>query len=127
MGINNLAVQTFSSTGSQSVCRANKADSSRQIKSDFISRPSVSYINGSGMSVINGTLTALPFSANNNSETFRIPNNIDAISDMVLSMDLNITKTSGKTFKCGGIYYSKTFLLDLIDNIEIKMVAGVWL
>jgi hypothetical protein len=121
MGINNLAVQTFSSTGSQSVCRANKADSSRQIKSDFISRPSVSYINGSGMSVINGTLTALPFSANNNSETFRIPNNIDAISDMVLSMDLNITKTSGKTFKCGGIYYSKTFLLDLIDNIEIKM------
>jgi hypothetical protein len=121
MGINNLAVQTFSSTGSQSVCRANKADSSRQIKSDFISRPSVSYINGSGMSVINGTLTALPFSANNNSETFRIPNNIDAISDMVLSMDLNITKISDKTFKCGGIYYSKTFLLDLIDNIEIKM------
>ena len=121
MGINNLAVQTFSSSGSQSVCRANKADSSRQITSEFISRPPITYINGSGLSVINGTLTKVPYNTGENtSETFRIPNNIDAISDMVLNMDLTVTKSSG-TFQCGGIYYSKTFLLDIIKNIEIKM------
>lgn len=121
MGINNLAVQTFSSSGSQSVCRANKADSSRQITSEFISRPPITYINGSGLSVINGTLTRVPYNTGDNtSETFRIPNNIDAISDMVLNMDLTVTKSSG-TFQCGGIYYSKTFLLDIIKNIEIKM------
>jgi hypothetical protein len=120
MGINNLAVQTFSSSGSQSVTRANKADSSKQITSDFISRPSISYINGSGLSVINGTIKVLPYK-DINSETFRIPNNIDAISDMVLNMDLNITKTAAATFACDGIYYSKTFLLDVIKNVEIKM------
>lgn len=121
MGINNLAVQTFSSSGSQSVCRANKADSSRQITSEFISRPPITYINGSGLSVINGTLTQVPYNTGgNSSETFRIPNNIDAISDMVLNMDLTVTKSAG-TFECGGIYYSKTFLLDIIKNIEIKM------
>ena len=121
MGINNLAVQTFSSSGSQSVCRANKADSSRQITSEFISRPPITYINGSGLSVINGTLTKVPYNTGENtSETFRIPNNIDAISDMVLNMDLTVTKSSG-TFQCEGIYYSKTFLLDIIKNIEIKM------
>ena len=119
MGINNLAVQTFSSSGSQSVCRANKADSSRQITSDFISRPEIKYINGSGLSVINGTMKILP-NSENYTETFRIPNNIDAISEMVLSMDLNLKKASG-TYACDGIFYSKTFLLDVINNIEIKM------
>jgi len=119
MGINNLAVQTFSSSGSQSVSRANKADSSKQISSDFISRPSVKYINGSGISVVNGTLTKLPYGTKP-SETFSIPNNIDAISEMILNMDLNIsTITTG--YACSGIYYSKTFLLDIINNIEIKL------
>ena len=76
MGINNLAVQTFSSSGSQSVCRANKADSSRSITSDFISRCPIKYINGSGQSVITGTLKSLPNDgANANVETFKIPNN----------------------------------------------------
>lgn len=120
MGINNLAVQTFSSSGSQSVCRANKADSSRQISSEFISRPQVTYINGSGLSIVNGTLISLPKSTDK-SETFRIPNNIDAISDMILTMDLNLAKASADTYACSGIYYSKTFLLDVIKNIEIKM------
>ena len=123
MGINNLAVQTFSSSGSQSVSRANKADETKQITSDFISRPPMKYINGSGISVIPGTLTKLPrgsASSTDSYETFSIPNNIDAISDMVLSMDLNISP-GGSTYTCGGIYYSKTFLLDIIDHIEIKM------
>jgi hypothetical protein len=121
MGINNLAVQTFSSSGSQSVSRANKADSSKQITSDFIARPPIKYINGSGISVIPGTLTKLP-SASTFTENFNIPNNIDAVSDMVLSMDLNISPGSG-LFDSSGIYYSKTFLLDMIKTIEIKMAG----
>ena len=123
MGINNLAVQTFSSSGSQSVSRANKADETKQITSDFISRPPMKYINGSGISVIPGTLTKLPYGSSSSPdsfETFSIPNNIDAISDMVLSMDLNISP-GNTTYACGGIYYSKTFLLDIINSIEIKM------
>jgi hypothetical protein len=118
MGINNLAVQTFSSSGSQSVSRANKADNSKQITSDFISRPPMKYINGSGISVIPGTLTKLSTSVV--TENFNIPNNIDAISDMILSMDLNIDPGSD-TYDSSGIYYSKTFLLDIIKTIEIKM------
>jgi hypothetical protein len=124
MGINNLAVQTFSSSGSQSVTRANKADNSKQITSDFISRPPIKYINGSGLSVIQGTFVRLPQStsgATYPSETFNIPNNIDAISDMVLSMNLNMSTTS--TYDSSGIYYSKTFLLDIINKIEIRMAG----
>jgi len=124
MGINNLAVQTFSSSGSQSVTRANKADNSKQITSDFISRPPMKYINGSGLSVIQGTFVRLPQSttgATYPSETFNIPNNIDAISDMVLSMNLNMS-TIGK-YDGSGVYYSKTFLLDIINRIEIRMAG----
>jgi hypothetical protein len=120
MGINNLAVQTFSSSGSQSVTRANKADSSRQITSEFISRAPVQYIHGSGMSVINGSLKRLPVS-NAKTETFSIPNNIDAISDMILNLTLSIGAPSTGGFDCSGIFYSKTFLVDIIDRIEIKM------
>ena len=119
MGINNLAVQTFSSSGSQSVCRANKADSSRQITSEFISRCPVQYIHGSGLSIVPGTLTFLPYT-NFQSEIFRIPNNIDSISEMVLNLELNISAPT-TAFDASGIYYSQTFLLDIIDNIEIRV------
>jgi len=122
MGINNLAVQTFSSSGSQSVCRANKADSSRSITSDFISRCPIKYISGSGQSVITGTLKSLPNDgANANVETFRIPNNIDAISEMILNWTITIPKPeSGNVYDCSGIYYSKTLLLDSIEKIEVR-------
>lgn len=123
MGISNIAVDTFSSSGSQSVTRANAADSSRQITSDFISRPPLKYINGSGPTVIRGTLTSLPNSSENivnNVDTFRIPNNIDAISEMNLTWTVRIT---GPTtfYDCSGIYYSKTLPLDFIDFIDVKV------
>ena len=123
MGISNIAVDTFSSSGSQSVTRANAADSSRQITSDFISRPPLKYINGSGPTVIRGTLTSLPDSSGNivnNVDTFRIPNNIDAISEMNLTWTVRIT---GPTtfYDCSGIYYSKTLPLDFIDFIDVKV------
>jgi hypothetical protein len=121
MGINNLAVQTFSSSGSQSVCRANKADSSTQISSDFIARCPVKYINGSGTTKISGSIRELPSRATGsiNTETFKIPNNVDAISDMLLCWTVTIPEPSG-AFINKGIYYSKTLLLDCIKKIEIK-------
>jgi hypothetical protein len=121
MGINNLAVQTFSSSGSQSVCRANKADSSVQITSDFISRCPIKYINGSGVTVIAGSLNNLPSDSTSETETFKIPNNVDAISDLILTWTVNVpTPATGTYFDCSGIYYSKTLLLDCINKIEIK-------
>jgi hypothetical protein len=123
MGINNLAVQTFSSSGSQSVCRANKADSSRQITSDFISRCPIKYINGSGISLINGSIKNLPSSLSpgvTDVDTFRIPNNIDAISDIILNWTINIPTPTSSGFDCSGIFYSKTLLLDSIQKVDIK-------
>jgi hypothetical protein len=123
MGISNLAVDTFSSSGSQSVTRTNSADSSRQITSDFISRPPLKYINGSGTTVIRGTLASLPYSDSSgifNVDTFRIPNNIDAISEMILNWTVIISAPT-TAYDCSGIYYSKTLPLDFIDYIDIKV------
>tara|TARA_B100000212_G_scaffold342587_1_gene330911 strand:- start:70 stop:1314 length:1245 start_codon:yes stop_codon:yes gene_type:complete len=83
MGIDNVAIKTFNSTGAQSVCRANEADSSKLIESQFLTKCTTEYINGSGMSLINGstlagstTVAALP-------DTFYLPNDCDAISDVI--------------------------------------------
>ena len=123
MGISNIAVETFSSSGSQSITRSNAADSSRQITSDFISRPQMKYISGSGPTVIRGSLTRLPYSSGTtayNVDTFRIPNNIDAISEMNLNWTITIQDpTSG--YDCSGIYYSKTLPLDFIEFIDVKV------
>ena len=123
MGISNIAVETFSSSGSQSITRSNAADSSRQITSDFISRPQMKYISGSGPTVIRGTLTRLPYSSGttvSNVDTFRIPNNIDAFSEMNLNWTITITEPS-PAYDCSGIYYSKTLPLDFIDFIDVKV------
>ena len=122
MGISNIAVETFSSSGSQSITRSNEADSSRQITSDFISRPPMKFISGSGPTVIRGTLSALPYEASGNFyvDTFRIPNNIDAISEMNLNWTITITAPLA-TYDCSGIYYSKTLPLDFIDFIDIRV------
>ena len=122
MGISNIAVETFSSSGSQSITRSNAADSSRQITSDFISRPPMKFISGSGPTVIRGTLSALPYESSGNFyvDTFRIPNNIDAISEMNLNWTITITAPSA-AYDCSGIYYSKTLPLDFIDFIDIRV------
>lgn len=124
MGISNIAVETFSSSGSQSITRSNAADSSRQITSDFISRPPMKYINGSGTTVVRGTLSTLPNTDGttiSNVDTFRIPNNIDAISEMSLNWTLTISGPSSGTYDCSGIYYSKTLPLDFIDFIDVRV------
>jgi hypothetical protein len=117
MGINNVAIKTFSSTGAQSVCRSNAADSSKLIESQFITRCKNEYINGSGMSVISGKTFSLTSAVAPDAESFRIPNDCDAISDIILQMRVELPLISATSHRI----HSKTFLLDLINKVEIFM------
>lgn len=113
MGIDSVAIKTFNSTGSQSICRANTADETKLIESQFLTKCKTEYINGSGMSFIAGTLTALPSSASN-TETYFLPSDVDAISEILLQMRFNCTLDSDEQV-------SATLLLDLINKIEMKV------
>lgn len=112
MGIDNVAMKTFNSTGSQSVCRANEPDDTKLIESEFLTKCTTNYMNGSGMSFIagfNGVLT------NFKQETFDLPSDVDAISNITLHMSVS-GYDSGGTRKI-----SPTFILDLISKIEVKI------
>ena len=56
MGISNVAIKTFNSTGSQSVCRANKYKEDTLIESDFLTKCNTKYINGTGQTVVVGSM-----------------------------------------------------------------------
>ncbi len=112
MGIDSVAIKTFNSTGSQSVCRANDADDTKLIESEFLTKCKTEYINGSGMSFIAGTLSALPTTGS--TETYHLPSDVDAISEIILQMRLKTTATADNTV-------SPTLLLDLINKIEMKV------
>lgn len=110
MGIDSVAIKTFNSTGSQSVCRANQADETKLIESEFITKCTTEYINGSGVSFIPGTATLGKLNGNGFFESFTLPSDVDAISEIVFQM----TFTAGKLV-------SPSFILDLIKKIEIKL------
>lgn len=111
MGIDNVAIKTFNSTGSQSVCRANEADETKLIESEFLTKCTTEYINGSGMSFISGSIDLSQLTASKPYETFTLPSDVDAISEITLQMSLGTT----------GENLSQTFILDLIKKIEIKL------
>lgn len=91
MGIDNVALKTFNSTGAQSVCRANEADSTQLIESQFLTKCTTEYINGSGTTFIPGgihnltaeVVGASPAAPQQKTETFYIPNDCDAISEII--------------------------------------------
>ena len=111
MGIDSVAIKTFNSTGSQSVCRANEADETKLIESEFLTKCTTEYINGSGMSFISGTMDITKIQTSSPTETFALPSDVDAISEIILQMRLGAS----------GTVVSKTFLLDLIKKMEIKL------
>lgn len=111
MGIDNVAIKTFNSTGSQSVCRANEADETKLIESEFLTKCTTEYINGSGMSFISGSIDLDQLQASKPYETFTLPSDVDAISEITLQMSLGPS--------AGGV--SSTFILDLIRKVEIKL------
>ena len=53
MGIDSVAIKTFNSTGSQSVCRVNTTDDTKLIESEFLTKCKTEYINGSGFYQVN--------------------------------------------------------------------------
>lgn len=83
MGIDNVAIKTFNSTGAQSVCRANEADSSKLIESQFLTKCTTEYINGSGMTHIQGNSALNLSSSTAQTQTFYLPSDCDAISDVI--------------------------------------------
>jgi hypothetical protein len=112
MGIDNVAIKTFNSTGAQSVCRANESDETKLIESQFLTKCTTEYINGSGMSFINGQQDILVTGLDN--ETFYIPSTSDAISEITFQMSLKKNQ-----YEVTGV--SKTIILDLIRKIEVKL------
>ena len=64
MGIDNVSIKTFDSTGSQSVCRANEYTSRENISSSLLSNCKKMYISGTGETIIPGNLKTFPISSN---------------------------------------------------------------
>ena len=112
MGIENVAIKTFNSTGAQSVCRANEADETKLIESQFLTKCTTEYINGSGMSFIGGKQDIKMSELSH--ETFYISSTSDAISEITLQMKLS--KNDAEVTDV-----SKTIILDLIRKIEVKL------
>jgi hypothetical protein len=130
MGISNVAIKTFNSSGSQSVCRANKFKEDTLIESDFLTKCTTSYISGTGQSVIQGSIkgfpTGLPAQASNH-DIFDIPDDVDAISDIVLTGTINFDIPENPSSEITSyvnstsVYFSDYLFLSMIDKIEVKL------
>ena len=132
MGISNVAIKTFNSSGSQSVCRANKFKEDTLIESDFLTKCTTKYIAGTGQTVMDGSLKTFPAglpSQSSNHDTFDLPDDIDAISNIDLTLRIGFDMKDGADAGQNGtsfanstaVYFSNTLLLSLIDKIEIKL------
>ncbi len=130
MGISNVAIKTFNSSGSQSVCRANKFKEDALVESDFLTKCTTSYISGTGQTVIQGSIkgfpTGLPTQSSNH-DTFNLPDDVDAISDIVLTGTINFDIPENQSTELTSyvnstsIYFSDYLFLSMIDKIEIKL------
>ena len=133
MGIENVAIKTFNSSGSQSVCRTNKFKEDTLVESDFLTKCTTKYISGTGQTVVDGSLKTFPTglpSNTTNHDIFDLPDDIDAISNIDLTLRVGfdikdgvaITGAPGTSFaNSTAVYFSNTLLLSLIDKIEIKL------
>ena len=92
MGISNVAVKTFDSSGSQSLCRTNEYSGNEEVKSSFISKCQKMYISGSGETVIPGSLRTFP--TTKSVDTFNINSDTDAISDITLNIEFKLKRQS---------------------------------
>ena len=142
MGISTVTPRAFNSTGAQSICRANAPDEEKLIESQFLTQCQTEYIHGSGETFVRGSLTSLPTtgspSSNANQDIFYLESDVDAISDITLSMSLDM---SAKTTAWTSAYATSTaigvdtadknpplvstvtkdFLLSMINKIEFRV------
>tara|TARA_B110000238_G_scaffold200624_1_gene251466 strand:- start:1250 stop:3256 length:2007 start_codon:yes stop_codon:yes gene_type:complete len=132
MSISNVAINTFNSSGSQSVCRANKYAEDTLIESDFLTKCTTKYINGTGQTVVQGSMKAFPVGLPgqaSNHDTFAMPDDIDAISNVILTARMGFDIPTGSDAGANmasfanstAIYFSNTFLLTLINKVEIRL------
>ena len=120
MGISNVAVKTFDSTGAQSLCRTNEYKGDEEVKSSFISKCQKKYISGSGETVIPGSLRHFPVFGD--TDTFYVNSDTDSISDMVFSIEFRF-RNPDTTNITGRLVASvtKDIILAIIDRVEIKL------
>lgn len=118
MGISNVAVKTFDSSGAQSLCRTNEYKGDEEVKSSFISKCEKMYISGSGETVIPGSLRSFPTA--NSTDTFYVNSDTDAISDITFNIEFKLKRPSGTT-GLWNAFVSKDIILGLIDKVEIKI------
>tara|TARA_Y100000389_G_C17467758_1_gene527274 strand:+ start:3447 stop:5030 length:1584 start_codon:yes stop_codon:yes gene_type:complete len=119
MGISNVAVKTFDSTGSQSLCRTNEYKGDEEVKSSFISKCQKNYISGSGETVIPGSLRQFP--KLKSVDTFYVNSDTDAISDITFNVEFKLRRPSGVTTSDWRATVTKDIILSLIDRVEIKI------
>jgi hypothetical protein len=117
MGISNVAVKTFDSSGAQSLCRTSEYKGDEEVKSSFISKCEKMYISGSGETVIPGSLRSFP--TTNSTDTFYVNSDTDAISDITLNIEFKLKRPSGNSD--WHAFVSKDIILGLIDKVEIKI------
>ena len=118
MGISNVAVKTFDSSGSQSLCRTNEYKGDEEVKSSFISKCQKKYISGSGETVIPGSLRQFP--EYGSTDTFYVNSDTDAISDITFNVEFKFKRPSSVSGNWN-VNVTKDIVLALIDKVEIKL------
>lgn len=115
MGIDNVSIKTFDSTGSQSVCRANEYTSRENISSSLLSNCKKMYISGTGETVIPGNLKTFPTSSNY--DTFSINAESSALSEISFCVEFRFKAPS--TPADFEVFVSNDIILALIHKVEI--------
>jgi len=115
MGIDNVSIKTFDSTGSQSVCRSNEYTSRENISSSLLSKCKKMYISGTGETVIPGSLKTFPNSSNH--DTFSINAESSALSEISFCVEFRF-KAPG-TSADFDVFVSNDIILALIHKVEI--------
>jgi hypothetical protein len=115
MGIDNVSIKTFDSTGSQSVCRTNEYTSRENISSSLLSICKKMYISGTGETVIPGSLRTFPTSSNY--DTFSINAESSALSEISFCVEFRFKAPSSPTDF--DVFVSNDIILALIHKVEI--------
>lgn len=141
MPTSNFAVRYFNRKSPSSLLRAIEPAEDGGVESEFLSNGDVQYIHGTSESFVKGTLTRLPTNTKPsnilNQDKFSLEGDVDAISDMVLSVSLDINSnttifnnayasstTIGHSTESSPPFVStvaKDFLLSMINKIEIRL------
>ena len=117
MGIDNVSIKTFDSTGTQSVCRANEYTSRENISSSLLTKCQKMYISGTGETIIPGSLNTFPTSSNY--DTFSINADSSALSELSFCAEFRFKAPSSSVPADFDVFVSNDIILALIHKVEI--------